>query len=184
VNHARLAHPNFGRLRQQLIDENIILRQANALGVRADEAELQSALDQFRRARGLLQRSELLSWLEVHRLTLTDLGEMLERQLRIQKTRSLFSRLEHRTVLDRLRMDGCYASIERATLETERRAEARSGLEPAPVSERGLLQNYSKRLARTDRLELDALVEELGFADRATLVVELEKYCDPCDAGP
>jgi hypothetical protein len=184
VNHARLAHPNFGRMRQELIDENIILRQASALGVRADDAELQSALDQFRRARGLLQRSELLSWLETHRLTLADLGEMLERQLLIQKTRSLFSRLEHRTVLDRLRMDGCYASIERATLETERRAEARSGLEPAPVSERALLQNYSKRLARTDKLELDSLVEELGFADRATLVVELEKYCEPCDSGP
>lgn len=176
VNHARLSHPNFGQLRRELVDEEIILRQGRTLGVRIEHTELQAGVDQFRRVRGLLARADVLAWLDRNRLSSEGLAELVERQLLIRKTRALCSRLEYRCLLDRLRLDGIYESMEQSTLESERAPEAEGGLNQARLSERELCKLYCERRGRPTPVDLGSLVDELGFADRTTLVVELEKY--------
>jgi len=173
VNHARLNHPRFEQLKQALVDENIILRCARALGVRIELSELQTGLDAFRRARGLETKADTLAWLAGNRMRLEQLAELVERRMLIEKVRGLHAKLDCRTILDRLRWDGDYPAVELGTLATEQAA-FEASLDDEP-SEQALLDSYRAQGNRSTPADLDDLMRELGFADRVGLVVELRK---------
>lgn len=77
---------NLGFL-HEAIDGLLVAEEATRAGITVSVEELQHAVDDFRRARGLYKAAETMQWLQQRHLTTSDLGARLAHALKAEKLR-------------------------------------------------------------------------------------------------
>jgi hypothetical protein len=156
---------------QAAVVRGVALDEAHRAGVRPDAVALRSAVDGFRRDRGLRERHDFEAWRIQQRFDRDALPRFFEDEARIRWAGPAVEAVAHDHLLDALRATGELGPLT-ARAEAKGRDLAELGLPSPSLRDVGMTEDelwtwyFRERLGREPPNHLDDFARAAGFADK------------------
>lgn len=180
LEEARLDPTAYKSARLAALNTALAAALADRQGQGVTPAQVEQAIGQFRRARGLLDAASTEAWLRANDLDARRLIELMEREVLTQAVGRWAAPTLTAAVIDQLRLQGSYPQLLERAARKQRALEAiglaEPTLESAGVSREELLHWHFGNRPIPVSLRLHAL--EAGFRDEQAFIrALLREYC-------